>query len=112
MTMQERLPLPSRWAGVARLLPVSLGALAGPVGGEVALPGDLAWSGQRNYDLSDPDQRYLYHMTVLTAAITPEHYTQWLNADLLRSDWVRLRMPRPLRRLWEDHFPELAATIG
>jgi len=101
--------LPSRWAGVGAKLPQSLGLLAGPDGGTVQLPIDLAWSGDRHFDLSDPVQRYLYHMTVLTAAVTPEHYTRWLNAELLRSDWSRLRLPAPLRAVWHARFPELAA---
>jgi hypothetical protein len=50
-------------------------------------------------------------MTVLTAAITPEHYTCWLNADLLQSDWARLRLPRPLRNVWQSRFPELADAV-
>lgn len=73
----------------------------------VELPPDLAWSGDRRFDLTDPGQRYLYHMTVLTSAVTPEHYTSWLNAGLLRGDWDRLRLPRPLREIWQEHFPEL-----
>jgi hypothetical protein len=72
-----------------------------------AVPLDLAWSGDRRFDLADPVQRYLYHVTALTSAVTPEHYTSWLNASLLRSDWRRLRLPRPLREIWQEHFPEL-----
>ena len=45
---------------------------------------------------------------MLTAAVTPEHYTRWLNAGLLREDWSRLRLPRLLRAVWQEHFPELA----
>jgi hypothetical protein len=104
----KRQQLPSRWAGVANVLPMSLNALRGPAAGIVDLPFDLAWSGRRSFDLSDPGQRYLYHMTVLTAAIDTEHYTRWLNADLLRSDWSRLLLPRALRSIWQDRFPELA----
>ncbi len=52
-------------------------------------------------------QRYLYHMTVLTSAVTAEHYTSWLNAGLLCGDWGRLRLPRPLREIWQERFPEL-----
>jgi hypothetical protein len=101
--------LPSRWAGVGSKLPPSLGLLTGPAGGTVQLPVDLAWAGDRNFDLADPVQRYLYHMTVLTAAVTPEHYTRWLNAELLRSEWTSLRLPTALRAIWHDHFPELGA---
>jgi hypothetical protein len=104
--------LPSRWAGVGAKLPPSLGLLAGANGGTVQLPIDLAWSGDRHFDLADPVQRYLYHVAVLTAAVTPEHYTRWLNAELLRSDWASLRLPAPLRAVWHDHFPELAAEPG
>lgn len=73
----------------------------------VELPVDLAWSGDRSFDLADAGQRYLYHMTVLTSAVTREHYTRWLNAGLLRGDWGRLRLPRPLREIWQERFPEL-----
>ncbi len=78
----------------------------------LVLPVDLAWSGERCFDLADPVQRYLYHVTVLTAAVTPEHYTRWLNADLLRSDWSRLRLPVGLRTIWHEHFPELSPGNG
>jgi hypothetical protein len=107
-----RPKLPSRWAGVAAKLPPLLDHLAGPSGGLVELPHDLAWSGRRTFDLTDPVHRYMYHMTVLTSGVTSEHFTSWLNADLLRLDWARLGLPRPLRRLWEEHFPELKDGHG
>jgi hypothetical protein len=92
------------------MLPLSLKYLAGPSGGVVDLPFDLAWSGRRSFDLGSSVQRYMYHMTVLTSGITTEHFTTWLNADLLKADWHRLGLPRPLRTLWERRFPELAAA--
>jgi hypothetical protein len=107
---ENRQRLPSRWAGVSATLPSSLEQLAGPSGGVVDLPVDLAWSGYRSFDLGDPTQRYLFHMTVLTAGVTREHYTHWLNADLLLSEWGQLRLPPPLRAIWQDHFPELRAA--
>jgi hypothetical protein len=100
--------LPSRWASVGTKLPETLHHLHGPSGGVVELPIDLAWSGDRNFDLGDAQQRYLYQMTVLTAAVTSEHYVRWLNADLLAADWQRLRLPPALRAVWNDRFPELA----
>jgi len=106
-TADSRPRLPSRWAGVGAKLPPALEQLVGPVDGVVELPLDLAWSGDRRFDLADPVQRYLYHMTVLTSAVTREHYTRWLNASLLCGDWSRLRLPRPLREIWQAHFPEL-----
>lgn len=106
----SRPKLPSRWAGLGAKLPPSLDHLTGPSGGVVELPVDLAWSGDRSFDLADPSQRYLYHMTVLTAAVTGEHYTRWLNAGLLRTDWSRLRLPGPLRAVWQERFPELATV--
>jgi len=99
--------LPSRWARVEAKLPPALNQLVGPADGVVELPLDLAWSGDRRFDLADPVQRYLYHMTVLTSAVTREHYTRWLNASLLCGDWSRLRLPRALRETWQAHFPEL-----
>ena len=59
----SRSRLPSRWAGVEAKLPPALDQLAGPADGVVELPLDLAWSGDRRFDLADPVQRYLYHMT-------------------------------------------------
>jgi hypothetical protein len=103
----SRPRLPSRWAGVEAKLPPVLDQLVGPADGVVELPLDLAWSGDRRFDLADPVQRYLYHMTMLTSAVTREHYTSWLNASLLCGDWSRLRLPRPLREIWQAHFPEL-----
>jgi hypothetical protein len=50
-------------------------------------------------------------MTVLTAGVNREHYTRWLNADLLRSDWGQLRLPSPLRAIWQGRFPELAPPV-
>jgi hypothetical protein len=100
--------LPSRWAGVGAKLPETLDRLDGPSTGVVELPADLAWSGDRGFDLADPGQRYLYEMTMLTAAVTPEHYIRWLNADLLRADWPVLRLPSSLRAVWHERFPELA----
>jgi hypothetical protein len=97
--------LPSRWAGVEETLPTSLSQLTGPPGGVVELPYDLAWSGRRSFDLANPVRRYMYYMTVLTC----EHFTSWLNVDLLRSEWMRLGLPRPLRSVWEYRFPELAS---
>ena len=99
--------LPSRWSGVGAKLPPALEHLAGPGGGVVELSLDLAWSGDRRFDLADSGERYLYQMTVLTSAVTREHYTSWLNAGLLRSDRGRLRLPRPLREICQEHFPEL-----
>jgi len=106
-TADSRPRLPSRWAGVGAKLPPALEQLVGPVDGVVELPLDLAWSGDRRFDLADPVQRYLYHMTVLTSAVTREHYTGWLNASLLCGDWSSLRLPRALRETWQAHFPEL-----
>jgi hypothetical protein len=54
----SRPRLPSRWAGVGAELPPVLENLAGPSGGVVELPLDLAWSGDRHFDLPDPMQRF------------------------------------------------------
>jgi hypothetical protein len=78
-----------------------LDQLAGPADGVVELLLDLAWSGDRRFDLADPVQPYLYQMTVLTYAVSREHYTGWLNASLLCGDWSMLRFPRALRKTWQ-----------
>jgi hypothetical protein len=102
-----RPKLPSRWAGVAATLPPSLDLLRGPSGGVVELPADLAPAGDTTFDLDDPAQRYLYHMTVLTSAVSSEQCTRWLNRDLLLSDWNLLRLPGGLRSAWAERFQEL-----
>jgi hypothetical protein len=89
MDANAKRNLPSRWVGVEEMLPTSLSHLAGPPGGVVELPYDLAWSGRRSFDLANPVQRYMYHMTVLTSGVTREHYTSWLNVDLLRVDVLK-----------------------
>ncbi|WP_203990374.1 hypothetical protein [Sphaerisporangium rufum] len=112
MSVQEvPLTASSRWSGTVDAMPASLADLAGPPDGTVELPGDLAWSGRTIFDLNDAEQRYLYYMTVLTSGITSDHYTRWLNADVLCEEWSRLRLPRPLRRIWQQRFPELAALV-
>jgi hypothetical protein len=100
--------LPSRWSNTATALPTDLDALRGPASGIATLPPDLAWSGRRTFDLDDAEQRYLFLMTVLTSAVTTEHHVQWLNAGVLRAEWNTLRLPRALRRAWEDRFPTLS----
>ncbi|GAA0375727.1 hypothetical protein GCM10009530_27790 [Microbispora corallina] len=110
--MNRRDSMPSRWSTGASALPEQLNDLAGPAAGMVRLPPDLAWSGRTLFDLGDPGQLYLCYMTVLTAAIKREHYTRWLNADLLMTEWEHLRLPRPLRRLWHERFPELATAYA
>jgi hypothetical protein len=112
MSQQDGRALPSRWAGVERSLPASLAALTGPADGMVELPPELAWSGRRAFDLAVAEQRYLYYMTVLTSGVTAAHYTHWLNPDLLVGEWAHLRLPRPLRRAWQEHFPELRTAAG
>lgn len=112
MSQTDGSELPSRWSGVERSLPASLAALTGPASSVVELPPELAWSGRRVFDLAVAEHRYLYHMTVLTAAVTPAHYTRWLNPGLLVAEWPRLRLPRPLRRTWQEQFPELQAAAS
>lgn len=110
MSRQPVSSLPSRWADVPAALPSALADLHGPVDGRVELPADLVWSGRRVFDLADETGRYLYYVTVLTCGVNREHYTAWLNADLLLELWPRLRLPRALRRIWQDRFPELEAA--
>jgi hypothetical protein len=63
----------------------------------------LAW----RFGFAGPAQRCLYHMAVLTPAVTQEHRTGRLNASLLRGGLGRLRLPRALREMRHEHFPGL-----
>jgi hypothetical protein len=62
--------LPSRWASAGTKLPETLRHLHGPSAGVAELPIDLAWSGDRNFDLGDARQRDQSAMPDAVAAAT------------------------------------------
>jgi hypothetical protein len=57
--------LPSRLIGAAQRVPASLAEFAGSGHGRVSLPEWLAWSGPREFDVSDPGQRLTLYHTLL-----------------------------------------------
>jgi hypothetical protein len=101
--------LPSRLIGVSDRVPSSLSQLAGPADGRVSLPVRLAWSGPSEFDVSDPGQRLTLYCALLDCG-QREDIVRYINADLLRQDWSRIRRltARRLIALWEQILPDLA----
>ncbi|MCP3759147.1 hypothetical protein [Streptomyces sp. TBY4] len=91
-------------------LPSSLGELIGPVDGLVLLPRHLDWGPHYEYDLADEADVLLMYERVIREAQTPDDLHAHLNADVLRSHWRALFLPRPARAAWEAGFPELASA--
>lgn len=85
----------------------SLSTLDGPATGTVELPIHVDWTPTNKYDLAVPRRVQTMYRTVLQEArgVNDLHY---LNADVLRSIWSRLRLPARIRGAWEEAFPELA----
>jgi hypothetical protein len=82
--------------------------LAGPTGGLVRLPGHLAWSGSREYDLDAPGRIIDLYRTVLIEAAEPADLYAYLDAGTLQRLWAYLWPPTELRTAWESRFPHLA----
>ena len=82
--------------------------LSGPTAGTITLPPHLDWSGNATYDLGKPSRLASMYRTVLNEAGCPEDLRAWLNARVLARLWPTLWLPAALRRVWEDHFPELS----
>jgi hypothetical protein len=88
----------------------TLAALRGPTGGTISLPHHLDWSGHPEYDLSQPGDLASMYRTVLNQAATVDDLNTWLDGEVLVRLWPTLWLPPQLRRRWEHHFPQLAAT--
>ena len=54
--------------------------------------------------------RWLYQ-TVLREASQPDDLTSYLNGDTLVTLWPDLRLPKGIRRAWEEHHPSLRALV-
>jgi hypothetical protein len=109
MTSTE--PLPDRLSGAGRCIPASLADLTGPDRGRISLPVRLAWSGPTDFDVSDHKERLTLYRTLLDCG-QREDIVRYVNAELLRHDWPRIRRltARRLVSLWEQHLPDLAAA--
>jgi hypothetical protein len=102
-------PLTSRPGRLALVAP-DLAELRGPTSGWVELPHRLIWlpAPSRRFNLDDEYDRIKVYEIVLREAVQFAELTTWLNADLLRSLWPELYLPRGVRRAWELRHPELA----
>ena len=86
-----------------------LAQLRGPVAGMVELPLRLFWSGDRVFDLGDPEALRLMYEAVLREAIHAEELAEFLNGGMLITVWPELCLPSGARQAWEDRHPALRA---
>jgi len=107
--MTSSAPLPSRLMGVTARIPESLDQLEGPDHGLVSLPIRLAWSGPTEFDVADPGARLTLYCTLLDCGQRRD-IIEYVNAELLRLDWPRIRRltSRRLIAVWERRLPGLA----
>ncbi|MFI7550524.1 hypothetical protein ACN26Z_06365 [Verrucosispora sp. WMMD703] len=109
--MSPTKSLPSRLIGAADRIPASLDVLAGPDHGRVVLPLRLAWSGLTEFDVEDARERLTLYCLLLDCG-QHDDVVRYVNAELLRHDWSRIRRltARRMIALWESRVPELAAA--
>ena len=89
-------------------VPESLSDLRGPTEGTVSLPLHLCWSGDPEFDVTQPSTRLLMYQIVLTEGECTDIET-FLNPRHLMTVWPKLRRllnPR-YTRPWEERFPQL-----
>lgn len=105
--------LPSRWEGVEKRVPESLDDLHGPADGVLTLPPHLCWSGMREFNLDDYQDRLMCYQIVLTTGRRCD-VEEFVNRGHLLSDWSDLRrlFASRLSRAWEEALPTLRpATV-
>jgi hypothetical protein len=87
--------------------PGRLADLTGPTAGPLQLPITIDWGPRRVYQMGrDADRRIVYER-VLREAATTEEVGRFVDGAILVEVWPRLFLPRRVRRLWEERFPEL-----
>lgn len=69
----------------------------------VHLPLHLKWSGPRDYDLSDPQQRKRVYEIVLREG-RAEDVRRFVDPDELFRVWDEIVLPDNVRRAWADYF--------
>jgi hypothetical protein len=109
------LVFPSRYLarpGKRALVAADLDDLRGPVGGTIELPIWLFWHPNRTFDLDDPAIRRWVYQIVLREASRPEDLTTHLNGKILAQLWPGLRLPKGVRRAWEEQHPSLALSLA
>lgn len=106
----EASELPDRYAGVEARIPETWDELQGPADGVIHLPNRLAWSGLTDFDISDPGDRFALFCILLDCGQRAD-VGRYVNADLLRREWPRLRRATTsqITRRWEQRLPGLAA---
>lgn len=110
MNMSEHTPTPFSFAEVKPYEVVdSLAELHGPEHGGLRLPVELAWGGRTVFDLEDEYDRTAVYKIVLEEG-TKQHLRELVNGQLLTAIWNQMRPARPVRALWEKHFPQLRAA--
>lgn len=88
-------------------VPRSLDELRGPVGGVVELRHSVLWApGDGCVDLDEPGGVGIAYRAVLSEGTVADQ-TAVLNRARLIEVWDELLLPRRVRELWEERFPEL-----
>lgn len=89
--------------------PAQLDELQGPASGHVQLPPWVYWGPNPVANLdAEGDAIRAYQATIQEGRTVDQ--VQILNRDRLVAMWPKLNMPPRVRALWENRFPELAAT--
>ena len=89
------------------LVPDTLEELTGPVDGAVRLPLRLDWTERAEFHLDDPAERNVLYERVIREAARVDDLRAYINGLVLREVWRQLFLPMPVRRNWEDRFPDL-----
>jgi hypothetical protein len=106
--LSRHLTRPGRRA----LVVADLADLRGPASGTIELPIWLFWQPNRTFDLDEPGiSRWVYQI-VLREAGRPEDLTTYLNGDVLVRLWPELRLPKGVRRAWEEQHPSLSLALA
>ena len=87
-------------------IPSDLGnSRATAVSGKIVLPLHVAWSGQGELDLDDPDdRRYVYELVLTEGAA--EDFRTYVDLDVLVAEWGRLRLAPHVRGQWGEWLRE------
>lgn len=88
-------------------IPESLDQLRGPAGGTIELPHSVLWApGGAGISLDEQGGIGLAYRAVLAEGTVADQ-VQILNRERLVVVWADLMLPRRLRAMWEERFPEL-----
>lgn len=93
-------------------VPETLDDLKGPPSGVVDLPHSVLWApGGGRVDLDAEGGAGLVYRAVLAEGTVADQVAV-VNRDRLTTMWPELLLPRRVRELWEDRFPELRAVVS